>query len=95
MKEIAHELHLSIRTVEDHKYHPMTDACTPGSRDAACELAGSEVTSPVECDAYSDRIHAVQVRARCAGRIDDASPVRHVHTAEELQDQLGALRRIE
>ena len=95
MKEIAHELHLSIRTVEDHKYHPMTDACTPGRRDAACELVGSEVASPVECEAYADRIHAIQVRARCAGRIGDAPPVRDVHAAEELQDQRGALRRVE
>src|SRR6185369_4845022 len=61
----------------------------------ACELAGSEVTSPVECDSYSDRVHTIQVSARCARRIDDGPAVRDVHAGEQLQNQLGALRRVE
>src|SRR5687768_10102263 len=55
----------------------------------------SEVTSPVEHQPYTERIHGIKVHGRRAGWIDHAAAARNVHAAEELQDQLGGLSRVE
>src|SRR6478735_1968370 len=57
--------------------------------------SNSEIAAPVEYQSHADRVHGIEVYARCASWIDHAPMVRNVHAAEELQDQLGGLGRVE